>query len=66
MQLFEDEMHRSHKMNDNPIGQRFSTWGTHTPEGTRGPQGGTQKVTLTDIFPLGVREYQKVGNLFYT
>jgi hypothetical protein len=66
MHLFKHETHGSHLMNDNLIGQQFLTWGTRTPKGTRALQGGTQNVTFTDIFPLGVREYQKVKNICYT
>ena len=33
--------------------QRFSTWGTRTPGGTREARGGTQNVKFTDNIWLG-------------
>jgi hypothetical protein len=49
----------------NSQSQRFSTWGTRTPRGTRDAQGGTQNFKISNFlifFNLGVLDYQKVEN----
>jgi hypothetical protein len=49
----------------NSLSQRFSTWGTRTPGGTRDTQGGTQNFKISNFlifFSLGVLDYQKVEN----
>jgi hypothetical protein len=39
--------------------QRFSTWGTRTPGGTREARGGTQNVKITDAFRFGSTQAPK-------
>ncbi len=44
------------------LDQRFSTWGTRTPGGTREARRGTQNVKFTDNIWLGGTQIQKVEN----